>query len=248
MTEERSDPLADLFTLFVTPVSGTVRSLEQFRKGVDEFLKAVENFNRTMANLNETTERINALLADVEEPIRAAIPQVTRTVKAADEMMQVISGPAMAVAPGLNRLADTLSTPAFAQLPGQISQFSDLLGEVSHRLSPLTQMAEAAGGLFGGLRVPGVRLSPTSASTATDSATTHRPPETPAGRMSSTSNPSPPETSAATSKPATRKPATREPATTSPAKQSAAKKSTAKQSAAKKPAAKKPPTKKTARS
>ena len=53
---------------------------------------------------------------------------MTRTVKAADEMMQVVSGPAMAVAPGLNRLAETLSTPAFAQLPNQIGAFSDVLG------------------------------------------------------------------------------------------------------------------------
>ncbi len=160
MAEDRNDPLADLFTLFATPLAGTMRSFDQFRKGVDEFLKGVENFNRTMANLNETTERINSLLADVEEPIRAAIPQVTRTVKVADEMMQVVSGPAMAVAPALNRLADTLSTPAFAQLPTQIGQFSDLLAEVSHRLSPLTQLAESAGGLFGGFRVPGARSQP----------------------------------------------------------------------------------------
>lgn len=157
MAEDRNDPLADLFTLFAAPLSGTVRSLEQFRRGVDEFLRGVENFNRTMKNLNETSERINVLLAEVEEPIRAAIPQVTRTVKAADEMMQVVSGPAMAVAPGLNRLADTLSTPAFAQLPNQIGQFSELLGEVSRRLGPLTQFAESAGGLFGGFRVPGTR-------------------------------------------------------------------------------------------
>ena len=160
MSEDRSDPLADLFMLFAAPLSGTVRSLEQFRKGVDEFLKGVENFNRTMANLNETSERINVLLADVEEPIRAAVPQVTRTVKAADEMMQAVSGPAKAVAPGLNRLAETLSTPAFAQLPHQIGQFSDLLGEVSRRLGPLTQFAESAGGLFGGFRVPGARPAP----------------------------------------------------------------------------------------
>ncbi len=159
MAQERNDPLADLFTLFAAPLSGTVRSLEQFRKGVDEFLKGVENFNRAMANLNETSERINALLADVEEPIRAAIPQVTRTVKAADEMMQVVSGPAMAVAPGLNRLAETLSTPAFDQLPHQIGQFADVLGEVSRRLGPLTQLAESAGGIFGGFRVPGTRTS-----------------------------------------------------------------------------------------
>ncbi len=156
MPDDRSDPLADLFTMFAMPVSGTLRSVEQFRKGVDEFLVGVENFNRTMANLNETTERINALLADVEEPIRAAVPQVTRTVKAADEMMQVVSGPAMAVAPGLAKLAETLNTPAFAQLPAQIGQFSELLGEVSRRLAPLAQVAESAGGLFG-LRVPGMR-------------------------------------------------------------------------------------------
>lgn len=159
MADDRTDPLADLFTLFATPLSGAVRSIEQFRKGVDEFLKGVENFNRTMENLNETTERINVLLAEVEEPIRAAIPQVTRTVKAADQMMQVVSGPAMAVAPGLNQLADTLSTPAFAQLPGQMAQFTELLADMSRRLAPLTTLAESAGGLFGGFRVPGTRPS-----------------------------------------------------------------------------------------
>ena len=152
-----SDPLSQMFNLFAAPLAGTIQSFEQFRKGVDEFLKGVENFNRTMENLNETTERINALLTEVEQPIRAAIPQVTRTVKAADEMMQVVSGPAMAVAPGLNRLAETLATPAFAQLPNQIGAFSDVLGEVSRRLGPLTQMAESAGGLFGGFRLPGSR-------------------------------------------------------------------------------------------
>ncbi len=157
MPDDRSDPLADLFTLLATPLSGTMRSIEQFRKGVDEFLKGVENFNRTMENLNETTERINSLVAEVEQPLRAAIPQVSRTVKAADEMMQVVSGPAMAVAPGLNRLAETLSTPAFLQLPAQIGNFSDVLDEVARRLAPLTHLAESAGGLFGGFRIPGSR-------------------------------------------------------------------------------------------
>ena len=178
MAEDRNDPLADLFTLFAAPLSGTMRSLDQFRKGVDEFLKGVENFNRTMANLNETTERINSLLADVEEPIRAVIPQVTRTVKVADEMMQAVSGPAMAVAPALNRLADTLTTPAFTQLPSQIGQFSDLLAEVSHRLSPLTQFAESAGGLFGGFRVPGTKTQaapPPPRTIATETKVIHTP-------------------------------------------------------------------------
>jgi ABC-type transporter Mla subunit MlaD len=225
MPDDRPDPLADLFTLFATPLSGTVRSIEQFRKGVDEFLKGVENFNRTMENLNETTERINALLADVEQPLRAAIPQVTRTVKAADEMMQVVSGPAMAVAPGLTRLAETLSTPAFAQLPNQIGAFSDVLAEVSKRLGPLTQLAESAGGLFGGFRIPGSRPVPTAPSTAPVSE-----PE--------------PETQRPAIRTVTRTPATQPAAKKAPAKKSAAEKRTAKKAPAKKSTAKKRPAKK----
>ena len=210
MPDERSDPLADLFTLFATPLSGTVRSIEQFRRGVDEFLRGVENFNRTMENLNETTERINSLVADVEAPLRAAIPQVTRTVKAADDMMQVVSGPAMAVAPGLNRLAETLSTPAFAQLPHQIGTFSDVLAEVSKRLGPLTQLAESAGGLFGGFRMPGSRpLSPTA-----------EPSVSPA--------PEPRRAVRATTSVVKKSPAKKSPAKRAPAKKSAAKKAPAK--------------------
>ena len=231
MAEDRTDPLADLFTLFAAPLSGTVRSLEQFRKGVDEFLNGVENFNRTMANLNETSERINSLLADVEEPIRAAIPQVTRTVKAADEMMQVVSGPAMAVAPGLNRLADTLSTPAFAQLPAQIGQFSELLGEVSHRLSPLTQLAESAGGLFGGFRMPGMRTTPPAGADSDRTIVTNTTRRS-AADVTARSAHDLPE-------------AAHEPAApTATAKKSAAKKSTAKKSTAKKRTPKKSAAKK----
>jgi hypothetical protein len=151
-----SDPLSQMFNLFAAPLAGTIQSFEQFRKGVDEFLKGVENFNRTMENLNETTQRINSIVSELEEPIRAAIPQMTRTIKTADEMMKVVSGPAMAAAPGIERLAKTLSTPAFAQLPNQLGQFSDILGDLQSRLGPLTQLAESAGGLFGGLKFPGM--------------------------------------------------------------------------------------------
>jgi hypothetical protein len=81
-------------------------------------------------------------------------------VKAADDMMQVVSGPAIAAAPGLERLAKTLTTPAFTQLPDQLGQFSDILGELQARLGPLTQRAETAGGLFGGFRRPGTTRTP----------------------------------------------------------------------------------------
>jgi hypothetical protein len=150
------DPLADVITLLAAPISGAVRSIEQFRAGVDEFLRGIENFNRTMENLNETAERMNVLLGEVEEPIKAAVPQVTRAINNADEVMQVVSGPAMAAAPGLARLADTMNSPTFQQLPDQIATFSDILVDMSTRIAPLTQLAESAGGLFG-LRMPGAR-------------------------------------------------------------------------------------------
>ncbi len=150
-----SDPLSQMFSLFAAPLSATVQSFEQFRTGVDQFQRGVENFNRTMENLNETAERINTLLAEVEEPLRAAVPQVTRTVKAADEMMKVVAGPAVAVAPGLQLLAETLNNPAMRQMPNQIAQMNEVMGEVTARLAPLSQVAESASGLFGGFKLPG---------------------------------------------------------------------------------------------
>ena len=150
-----SDPLSQMFNLFAAPLAGAVQSFDQFRNGVEQFQRGVENFNRTMENLNETAERINVLLAEVEEPLRAAVPQVTRTVKTADEMMKVVAGPAIAIAPGLQVLAETLNNPALKQMPHQLAQMNEVLGEVTTRLAPLGQFAESAGGLFGGLKLPG---------------------------------------------------------------------------------------------
>ena len=158
--DERSDPLSDVLNIFAAPLAGTIRSFDQFRKGVDEFLRGVENFNRTMETMNETAQRINVLLGEVEEPIKAAIPQITRTVKLADEVMQVVSGPAVAAAPALRQLSEIMSTPGIGQLPAQLRQFTEVMTDMSKRLGPLTQFAESAGGLFGGLRFPGATHHP----------------------------------------------------------------------------------------
>lgn len=203
-----NDPLAEMFNLFAAPLAGTIRSFDQFRKGVDEFLRGVENFNSTMESLNETAERINTLLAEVEEPIKAAVPQVTRTVKAADEMMQVVAGPAMAVAPGLTKLSETLSNPAFQQMPNQLGQMTELLGEVTTRLAPLGQLAESAGGLFGGFKLPGFG-GPAA-------------PKPPAGDAPAEQPNEPP-----VAKPAAKKPAKKTPAKKTPAKKRAPKKAAA---------------------
>src|SRR6187402_2105452 len=104
----RNDPFADIISLAAGPIAAVIRSFDQLRRGADELMRGFENFNATMENLNETAARVNRLLNDFEEPIRAMLPQVTRTVKLADDMAARLSMPIDQVIPGLDRLARTL--------------------------------------------------------------------------------------------------------------------------------------------
>jgi ABC-type transporter Mla subunit MlaD len=149
----RSDPFADVISLVAGPIAAVIRSFDQLRKGADELMKGLENFNATMTNLNATAERVNGLLNDFEEPVRAMLPQVRRTVEAADTLSARLSGPIDQVIPGLNRLAETLNSPVLTSLPADLAEFMSVINELSRRLSPLSQIAEQAGGLFG-MRLP----------------------------------------------------------------------------------------------
>lgn len=77
MDEQPRDPLGDVINLLAAPVATGLRTIEQYKRGIDEMFRAIDNLNRTMENLNETAERVNRLLNDVEEPIRAmaVVPQ-----------------------------------------------------------------------------------------------------------------------------------------------------------------------------
>jgi ABC-type transporter Mla subunit MlaD len=152
--QQRHDPLGDVINLIAAPIAGGIRSVEQFRRGVDELFRTIDNLNNTLATINEAAARVNRFMSDVEEPVRAILPQLTRTVQAADELMEVVSGPARRIAPNLVQIVDTLGSPAFTTLPTQLSDFMKLMGDVSRRLGPLAQFAESAGGMFG-LRLPG---------------------------------------------------------------------------------------------
>ncbi len=156
----RIDPFADVISLVAGPIAAVVRSFDQLRRGADELMRGFENFNNTMANLNETVQRVNRLLADFEEPVRAMLPQMTRTVKLADEISTRLATPIDQVIPGLRRLADTLDSPVLRAMPTDLGQFMNVINDLGRRLSPLTQMAEQASSMFG-LRIPGLR-SPSS--------------------------------------------------------------------------------------
>ena len=161
----RTDPFSDVISMFAAPIAAVIRSFDQLRRGSDELMKGFENFNTTMANLNETAQRVNRLLDDFEEPVRAMLPQMTRTVKLADELASRLSTPLEQVIPGLSRLADTLNSPVLRAMPTDLGQFMSVVNDLGRRLSPLTQMAEQASGLFG-LRFPGFGSSASKSTAA----------------------------------------------------------------------------------
>ena len=151
MAQNTPPGFGDLFNLFggANPFGAVTKSIAQFQRGVSDFLSAVDNFNKTMQQLHGVAERVNSLLDTVDEPIRAMVPQVTRTLKAADAMVEQLSGPIDRVAPGLSRLADVLASPTLMTLPTDLSEFVGVLSDLAERLQPLGQMAESAGSLFG---------------------------------------------------------------------------------------------------
>jgi len=213
--QQRHDPLGDVINLIAAPIAGGIRSVEQFRRGVDELFRTIDNLNNTLATINEAAARVNRFMSDVEEPVRAILPQLTRTVQAADELMEVVSGPARRIAPNLVQIVDTLGSPAFTTLPTQLSDFMKLMGDVSRRLGPLAQFAESAGGMFG-LRLPGSSRQSQPAREPAPLPPAAPPHRSPARSTSGTVN-----------------------ARKAPTKRSAAKKSTPKKSTAKKTVAKK---------
>jgi len=154
----RTDPFSEIISVVAGPIASVIRSFDQLRKGADELMKGLENFNRTMANLNDTAERVNGLLNDIEAPVRAILPQITRTVNLADDFSSRLSGPLEQVVPGLVRLSETLNSPVISSLPTDLTSFVDAINDLVKRLSPLGQLAESAGGLFG-LRIPGMSPS-----------------------------------------------------------------------------------------
>ncbi|MEZ5216927.1 MAG: hypothetical protein R2715_10170 [Ilumatobacteraceae bacterium] len=220
--------LGDLLGMFggANPVSAVQKTVEQFRKGVDDLLRAVEVFTDTMDTLNGVAQRVNRLMDDVEEPVRAMVPTVAATVRRAESMVGQLTDPIDRITPLLGNMADVLDTPRLLDLPGEAERFVEMLGDVSNRLAPFGQLLENAGGLLRrsplrsvlGLGLLGQQL-----------------PEL----VEATPEPNPPVTPT----PAKKVPAKKAAAKKAPAKKAAAKKAPAKKAPAKKTAAKKTPAK-----
>lgn len=134
-TSSQFDPVSEIVGIVAAPIAAGIRSVEQLRRAADEVMRSIDNFNTTMENLNETAARVNRLLDDFEEPVRAVLPQFTRTVRTADDLTQRIIA-----------------------FPVDIGDFMRAMMDLSGRLAPLVTLAESAGGMFG-LRIPGFSRS-----------------------------------------------------------------------------------------
>jgi len=158
MSSASNDAFSDVINLIAAPIASALRAADQVRRGLDELIRSIENMNRTMENLNEAATRVNNLLADIEGPVRAMVPQVTRTVEAAEAITCMLESPVRKAAPNIEKVVDTLSSPAFTGLPAQLGEVMTMIGDVSKRLAPLADLAQNAGGMFGlgGLRLPGM--------------------------------------------------------------------------------------------
>ena len=149
MADNPAPGFGDLVALFGTnPFSGLTKSFQQFQRGVEQLMTTIDNLNETLKQLNEVSARITRMLDLVDEPLRAFVPQVTRTLKAADDMVERMNAPIERVAPGLNRLADALSTPTITNMPRDLNEFLSTLTDLGKRLQPLGQIAESASGMF----------------------------------------------------------------------------------------------------
>ncbi len=220
------------------PFAPIAKTMSQFQRGVSEFMASIENFNRTMEQFNRVASRVNGLLDLVEEPIKAFVPQVTRTARAADQLVEQLSAPIDRVAPGLNRLAETLSAPVLANLPKDLGEFVGTLGDLARRLQPLGQMAETAGGLFA--KSPWANFLPGATAQRTSTPRPDSKPQPPSPARNAPYVAAQATETRAGDGSAAKPQAVRKPA----AKKAAAKKSTAKRTPAKKTAAKKAAAKK----
>ena len=149
MADNPAPGFGDLVAMFGTnPFSNVTKSFQQFQRGVEQLMTTIDNLNKTLEQLNEVSVRVTRMLDLLEEPAKALVPQVTRTIRAADEMVDRMNAPLERIAPGLARLAETLQNPALNALPRDLNEFLSTIRDVGRRLQPLGQMAETAGGMF----------------------------------------------------------------------------------------------------
>ena len=115
------------------PMMAFGRALEGAMQLSGEIKKSVLTFNDTITELNKVARRVNAILDEIEGPIKEIIPLVQASAKQAKSTI---------------KKADGVLTQV-TTLPAEVTKAIGTLGDLATRLAPLTQFAETAGAMFG---------------------------------------------------------------------------------------------------
>ena len=123
-----------MISLVAGPIAAVIRSFDQLRRGSDELMRGLENFNATMENLNETAATGEPAAQRVRRADPGDAPQLTRTMKMADELSMRLAAPIDQVVPGLSRLAETLNSPICARCRRDLGQFMEVINDLGRRM------------------------------------------------------------------------------------------------------------------
>lgn len=82
--QQSSNPLEQLLQLLalVDPIDLASKAVDTTRRTTETLVTVLENFASTIDNLNRTTTRVNALLDDIEEPLKRVMPQLGNAMNA----------------------------------------------------------------------------------------------------------------------------------------------------------------------
>lgn len=78
------NPIEQLLQLLalVDPLELAGKAVDTTRRTTETLVTVLENFASTIDNLNKTTTRVNALLDDIEEPLKRVLPQLGNAMNA----------------------------------------------------------------------------------------------------------------------------------------------------------------------
>ncbi len=169
-SQDRSEFISELINLLAGPVTAGVKKAGEANRKRMEIQEHVEHLVGELQHTIAVGQRLVRLLDDIEEPLRAALPQLTR---AADL---------------LGRILDE----APDDLPTKLRSSAESLTKLADGLGPLMLLAQGAAGMFGG------SARPASAPTSATARTASKPPAGTSAKSSSAAKKStrtPPKTS-----------------------------------------------------
>ena len=83
-SQQTTNPIEQLLHLLalVDPIELAGKAVDTTRRTTETLVTVLENFASTIDNLNRTTTRVNALMDEIEEPLKRVMPQLGNAMNA----------------------------------------------------------------------------------------------------------------------------------------------------------------------